>query len=242
MIAICKRPTKRLVKNIQYEIESMWNDGTNHRWLEGKLSIKGIGRFSVANFTDINGNGLPKTNIATQVRSAVHIAGLKFEDLKAGDVLVCMSSSYKALVEGGMYQIEKVVDKNTPMNYSGRSWTHTVRKIKFVGVQRSLNFSSWRFRALSAEESREISLNQLLHGQEAPVIKKKPAKKIDLVPNKERLLVEILMKSVLDKNRHAITIPEWACQKTAPNMELDPSDFSSLMQMPLNEIIKLMEN
>ena len=47
MIVVCKRPTKRLIKGVRYEVENLWNDGTSQRWLEGKVSIKDIGRFSV---------------------------------------------------------------------------------------------------------------------------------------------------------------------------------------------------
>lgn len=242
MIAICKRPTKKLVKGARYEVDSLWNDGSNQRWLEGRLYIKGIGRFVVGNFTDINGNELPKINKVNPVQPMPHSARLKFEDLKSGDILICTSGNYKSLVQGGMYQIEKLVDKSTPVqSYNGSTWTRTDQSIKFVGVKRALKFSSWSFRALSSEESRDISLNQLLHDQEAPVIKQKPAKKIDLIPGKERLLVDILFKAVVDTNRHAITIPEWACQKTAPKLELETADFDHLMEMPLKEVLKLME-
>ena len=242
MIAICKRPTKRLVKGARYEVDSLWNDGTNQRWLEGRLYIKGIGRFVVGNFTDINGNELPKINKVNPVQPQPHLTRLKFEDLKSGDILICTSGNYKSLVQGGMYQIEKLIDKSTPVqSYNGSTWVRTDQSIKFVGVKRALKFSSWSFRALSSEESRDISLNQLLHDQEAPVIKQKPAKKIDLIPGKERLLVDILFKAVVDTNRHAITIPEWACQKTAPKLELETADFDHLMEMPLKEVLKLME-
>ncbi len=239
MIAICKRPTKRLVKGARYKIDSIWNDGSSQRWLEGKIFISGIGRFTVGNFTDENGNELPKIKMVSPVPQVVH---LKFEDLKEGDILICKSGNYKSLVEGGMYRIEKLIDNSrTQTGWNGNAWIKHDHKIKFVGVKRSLTFSAWSFRKLTSEESRDISLLSLLEGKEAPVIKEKPAKKIDLMPNKNEVLVDILFRAVTDVNRHAITIPEWACQKTAPKMELDVSDFDSLMDLPLKDVIKLME-
>jgi len=241
MIAICKRPTKRLVKGARYEIDSIWNDGTSQRWLEGRLYIKGIGRFRVDNFTDIDGKELPKIQKVNPVQTTFS-ARLKFEDLKVGDILVCDSGNYKTLVEGGMYQIEKLIDKSaTRTGYNGSTWTHRDENVKFIGVARTLKFNSWNFRRLSAEETREMSLNEILYDQAAPVIKNKPKKKIDLMPNKEKILVDILFKAVVDPNRHAITIPEWACQKTAPKLELELLDFENLMEMPLKDILKMME-
>lgn len=241
MIAICKRPTKRLVKGARYEIDSIWNDGTSQRWLEGRLYIKGIGRFRVDNFTDIDGKELPKIQKVNPVQTTFS-ARLKFEDLKEGDILVCSSSNYKTLVEGGMYQIEKLIDKSAPQTgYNGSTWIRHDQSVKLVGVKRALKFNSWNFRRLSAEETREMSLNELLYDEAAPVIKSKPKKKIDLMPNKERLVIDILFKAVVDPNRHAITIPEWAIQKTAPKLELEAEDFAHLMEMPLKDILNLME-
>ena len=239
MIAICKKPTTKLVKGARYEIENLWNDGTNQRWLEGRLSIAGLGRYRVSNFTDENGKELPATNI---VKPHVAIPRLKFEDLKEGDIIVCTSGNYKSLVQDGMYQIEKLIDRSVQVTgYNGQKWTKYDQKIKLVGVQRALSFTSWSFRKLNSEESREISLAQLLDNKAAPVIKKKPAKKIDLMPNKERVLAEILFKAATDPNRHALSIPEWACQKTAPKLDLKASDFDQFLQMNLLEIFNIIE-
>ena len=94
MIVICKKPTKRLVKGLRYETGSLYNDGTNQRWQEGTVEILGVGRFVVDNFTDTNGNPLPKTNIIVP-RAPIH--NLEFSELTKGDILVCTSDSYKTL-------------------------------------------------------------------------------------------------------------------------------------------------
>ena len=47
MIIVCKKPTKKLVKGLRYEVGNIYNDGTNNRWQEGTVEIIGVGRFVV---------------------------------------------------------------------------------------------------------------------------------------------------------------------------------------------------
>jgi len=239
MIVVCKRPTKRLIKGVRYETGSLWNDGTNQRWLEGKVEILGVGRFSVDNFTDTNGNVLPKTNI---ILPQVQIEVLKFEDLKKGDIVVCKSDSYKTLGKGCMYQIEDL--KSTSYQVTGwnnQPHTRTEQTIKFVGIPRTLKFSSWRFRKLTPQEAREISLNSVLHGEEPAVVKSKDIRKIELVANKELELMHALSKSIIDPNRHHLSIVDWACQKSSANLGLMSSDYDSILNMSLKDILEKIE-
>lgn len=230
MIVVCKRGTNRLVKGARYKVDGLWNDGTNQRWLEGKLFIRGFGRYVVGNFTDENGSPVPRINIAMPQQA---ISRPDFNQIKAGDIMVCTSGAYKSLVEGGMYQVESKIENNV----SRGSWKTTERHIKFVGQKRNLVFNPWRFRLLSAQETREMSLGQLLHNEADQVIREKPKKKIDLVPNKEEMLIGILLRSAVDPKRHAISIVEWACQKVAPNMDLVPEDFAAYLSMSLADVI-----
>ena len=239
MIVVCKRPTKRLIKGVRYEVESLWNDGTSQRWLEGRVSIKDIGKFSIGNFVDENGNDLPKIKI---IKPLVPIQRMVFSDLKEGDILICTSDNYKTLLNGGMYRIEKLYSVSTQKTgLNNMVHTYTEQHIKFEGVSRKLKFNTWTFRQLNSEESREISLNTLLNDEEAPVIKSQNIKKIDLMSNKDTVLIEILAKSIIDPNRHHLTIPEWACEKVASKLSLEVSDFEYLMDMPLREVLELLE-
>ena len=233
MIVVCKRPTKRLIKGVRYEVDNLWNDGTSQRWLEGRVGIKDIGRFSVKNFVDENGNEVPKVKI---VKPLVPIQRMIFSDLKEGDILVCTSDNYKTLLKGGMYRIEKLYSTTTQKT----GWNYTEQHIKFEGVTRKLKFNTWTFRQLNSEESREISLNTLLNDEEAPVIKSQKIKKIDLMSNKDLVLMEILSKSIIDPNRHHLTIVEWACEKVATKLSLEVSDFEYLMDIPLRDILKIL--
>lgn len=240
MIVICKRPTKRLVKGVRYETGSLYNSGNNARWQEGTVEILGIGRFTVENFTDINGNPLPKTDIIIQ-RAQVEV--LKFEDLKKDDILVCTSDKYKTLGKGCMYQIEEVKSKSEQrIGWNKQSYTHTEKTVKFVGIPRTLKFSSWRFRKLTPQEAREISLNSVLHGEEPAVVKSKDIRKFELVSNKDLELMSALSKSIIDPNRHHLSIIDWACQKSATNLGISPEDYTTILNMSLKDILEKIES
>lgn len=239
MIVICKRPTKRLVKGLRYEAGSLWNSGNNQNWIEGKIDILGIGHFSVDNFTDTNGNPLPKTDI---IISTVREDVLKFEDLKKGDIIICKSDSYKTLGKGCMYQIEELKSTSiTRTGWNNQSYTHTEQAIKFVGIPRTLKFSPWRFRKLTDQEAREISLNSVLNGEEPAVVKSKDIRKIELVSNKEFELMNVLSKSIIDPNRHHLSIVDWACQKSSINLGIKPEDYEALLNMSLKDILDKIE-
>jgi hypothetical protein len=120
-------------------------------------------------------------------------------------------------------------------------YTNTEQYIKFEGVKRKLKFNNWNFRKLNSKEAREISLNSLLNGEEAPIIKTQNIKKIDLMENKDSVLMDILAKSIIDPNRHHLTIVEWACDKVASKLSLEVSDFEYLMDIPFRDILKLLE-
>ena len=235
MIVVCKRPTKKLVKGLRYEVQNLWNDGKNQKWLESKVEIKGIGRYSVDNFTDIDGKPLPAINIATP---RPQYQSLKFEEIKEGDILVCTSDSYKTLAKDAMYRVAKVIQKTKDYkSYNGSIHQKVDKSIQFEGQKRTIRFSSWRFRKLTSEESREIQLSSILNGEKPPVIIKS-ARKIDLVTNKEQVLMTLLAKSVLDSNRHHLSILEWAIQKVGNNYSITEDDYKSILELPLKEVLE----
>lgn len=238
MIVICKKASKKLVKGLRYDVQNLWNDGKNQRWLEGKVEIKGFGRYTVKNFTDIDGKPLPNVNVLNP-RTVTKI--LEFSELKKGDILICTSDNYKTLVKGGMYRIESLKEVNqTYKSYSGQNFTRSEKTIKFEGIKRTLKFSSWRFRKLSANESREISLNSILTGEKPNILTSK-IRKIDFVPNKNVELMNVVSKSIIDPNRHQLSILEWACQKTGCSLDINQKDFDELLGMNLGQILDLLD-
>ena len=99
-------------------------------------------------------------------------------------------------------------------------------------------FNSWGFRSLTASEQREIALSQVLDGQEPNIIQSQKIRKIDLVQDKNPVLMKALCQSILDPNRHVLSVVDWACQKTADKWNLKPEDFQELLNKPLSEILR----
>ena len=239
MWIICNKNTKKLVKGLKYKVNGLWNSGNNQKWLEGKVEIVGFGRYVVNNFTDINGNPLPNSDIIPQPAS---YNKLEFSELKKGDILVCISDNYKTLVKNGMYKIDEVVEKSEQKKgWNNVMYTSHDRTIKFEGISRRLKFSHWRFRKLTPQESREISLGSLLDGEEAKVIKTIDIRKIDMVLNKDLELLKNLSKSIIDEGRHHLSIIDWACQKSGANLGITTDDYATILNMSLKDILEKIE-
>lgn len=240
MIVICKVSNKKLLKGHRYEVFELWNSGKNQRWLEGKLHLKGFGRYSVTSFTDSSGN--PIANIDYKSSSVSTQQILRYEDVSEGEVLICTSDRYKTLAKDRMYRIEKLQKKETQRGQGSHTWIHRECKVKFEGVNRTIKFSGWSFRKLTPEELREISLNTILHDKQPDIIKTSKIRKIDLVPNKEKSLMNFLSMSILDTNRHHLSIVDWACQKTGEKFGITPEDYKSLLELPLKDILEKINN
>jgi hypothetical protein len=239
MIVICKKATKKMVKGLRYEVLNLHNDGTSHRWQEGKVEILGFGRFVVGNFTDTDGNPLPQIKIVNPIP---RVANLEFSDLKKGDILVCRTDRYKTIAKDAMYKIESLKEVVTvKAGWNKQPYNHTERSIKFEGLPRSMKFNSWVFRKLTPEESREISLNKILHDEDAKVVTDSKTRKIDLVINKNLELMKNLSKSIIDENRHHLSILDWSCYKTGSMMGIVKEDYNELMNMSLKDILELIE-
>ena len=239
MIVICKKGTKKMVKGLRYEVLNLWNDGTCARWQEGKIEILGFGRFVVGNFTDTDGKPLPKIKI---VKPRPVLKNLEFSELKKGDILVCKSDRYKTIAKDAMYKIESLKEVVTvKTGWNKQPYNHTERSIKFEGLPRSMKFNSWVFRKLTPEESREISLNKILHDEDAKVITNSKTRKIDLVINKNLELMKNLSKSIVDENRHHLSILDWSCYKTGSMSGIVKEDYNELMNMSLKDILELIE-
>lgn len=228
-----------MVKGLRYEVLNLWNDGTCARWQEGKIEILGFGRFVVGNFTDTDGKPLPKIKI---VNPLPRVVNLEFTNLRKGDILVCKSDRYKTIAKDAMYKIESLKEVVTAkMGWNKQPYNHTERTIKLEGLPRSMKFNSWVFRKLTPEESREINLNKILHNEDAKVITDSKTRKIDLVINKNLELMKNLSRSIVDENRHHLSILDWACYKTGSTMSIVKEDYNELMNMSLKDILELIE-
>lgn len=238
MIVICKKESKRLIKGFKYEVQYLRNT-PNPRGNTGRISIKGIGRYSVDTFTDINGNEIAKIDYSAPVEEIV-VKEFKFENLVKGDFLMCKVDKYKTLIKGNIYKIESVNTTTTEsIGHGGRKYTYTNNFVKFEGTQRKLKFSNWCFRPLTTGELREITLNKVLKDEDFKVIDMKKYRKIDLIKNKDEELMKIISKSILDPNRHYLSIIEWGCKLS--NLDINKDDYDYLLNLSLKDILEKIE-
>jgi hypothetical protein len=239
MVVICKKGTIKLVKGLPYQVVALENTKKDRI---GRVWIKDIGWYTVNNFETTDGKTLPKIDIAYKSENIEE--PLEFSQLVKGDILICKGDSYKSLVKGGMYRIENLLSvSKQAKNWSGGTYTHIDNYVKFEGVSRRLMFSSWRFKKLPTDQAREMVLEQILNDAPDKITKTdfKNLRKIEHIQNKDEELMLVLAKSILDGNRHKLSIVEWAVKQLGKKMDLERSDYSHLMNMKLKDILKLID-
>lgn len=235
MRVICKTNTTKLVKGATYEVARLWNKNSGNR---ARVSLKGLGSYVVKNFTQMDGTPLPQIDWEDPTfKNQQYNTGYIKEPhtLKKGDIIACRWDS-KYLTSGKMYRISDIV--TTEKSYgSGSKYKET--KIKIEGFNRWLN--PYRFRLLSQEESRDLSLNEIFETpQELSV--DKSVRKLDTIESikQRKIILSILFGAILDQYRNSLTITEWAVQKTGKKWDLTEEDLKPYLHLTLQEIIELM--
>lgn len=178
MRVISLKSNSKLLKGVVYEADSFNNTNTGSRWDQHRVRIQyptgGYGSYLCKNFTDTNGNALPAINYVNPNRQTVE--RFDINALKANDIVVCNSDRYKYLVKGGKYRISEVLNLNT--------WS---AEIKLEGYNRKIRFTTWAFRKLSLQETREITLSQIFNQPENFSVEF--VRKFDKETNKTKILV-----------------------------------------------------
>lgn len=238
MKVISKKGNRKLLKGHVYETDFFNNDhnqvraNQNYRYSYKRISIKDRGYYSVDDFTQTDGKPLPEIVYDRQVK----VEPTKITDLKKGDVIVCLSDQrFKYLIKGGKYRIADVRIKNSTSYWSGSRGD-----IRLEGYNRWLKWSTWRFRKLTIQESRDLALSQIFDKEENFSVEFK--RKFELKSDKDIVLVETLAKSILDKNRHQLGIMDWGIEKSGEHFKLTKEDFTHLMDKPLKEILEMFDN
>ena len=234
MKVISKKGNRKLLKGHVYETDFFNNDQTqtnqNFRYTYKRISIKERGWYNVDDFTQTDGQPLPKTVYDKQVK----VEPTKITDLKKGDVLVCLSDQrFKYLIRGGKYRIAEVRVTNASSSWGGGD-------IRLEGYNRWLMWSNWNFRKLNLQESRDLALSQIFDKEENFSVEFK--RKFELKSDKDVVLVETIAKSILDKNRHELGVLDWGIEKSGGHFKLTKEDFTHLMDKPLKEILEMFDN
>jgi hypothetical protein len=230
MIVIAKRNTKRIIKGHRYEVDRIFS--------MGRILIRGIGSFQLSGFTDTNGNEIKPVDWTSTSYVPRTYQKIDFSKLKKGDILVCRNNNYKSFIKDKMYKIlDLKIKKVSYKSWNGSTIVREEEFVKFVGINRWIKLNSWSFRVLNTNESRELSLRTLL-SEEVDIVMDPSLRGIDVIDEKESELIKILAKSILDPNRHHLTVIEWACSKIGNNLRVNPSDFDPYLNLTLREILE----
>lgn len=220
MIVIATKSTKRIIKGLRYKAVSLSNATSPIG--KGSVEIENMGWYSANSFTTIDGEPLPSIRF-NKPYVAPTLVG---DDIKPNDRLVCITDSYKNFKNERIYEVERIDRLTTSYNY-------TRFKIKFKDISRSVYFNPYSFRKMTVDEVRREALNVFFDETDEDV-------EDNVCVNKNKELIMLLAKSILDKNRHHLSIVEWGIQQLSSNKILS-SDYDILMDTKLKDILNILE-
>jgi hypothetical protein len=110
--------------------------------------------------------------------------------------------------------------------------------VKFAGISRKMKVTPWSFRKLNPDELREQALSHILDNEEVKVIISSDKRNIELVEDKDDTLLKTLAKSILDPNRHHLSILEWASKKVGDKLQIETKDYDPYLNMTLAQLLE----
>ena len=165
MRVIAKKNTTKLVKGAEYEVLKLSNSPTE-KFKKIIVKVGDQNYYSTPNnFTLLDGSNMPEKDWEShdyktdkEVRKDTRIVDVR--NFKKGDIVICNYSS-KYFERNNMYRITDThySEKQVKSTWSSTPRTITEQKIKVEGYNRWMNIH--RFRLLTPQEKRNISLNGL---------------------------------------------------------------------------------
>ena len=241
MKVLHKTGTKRLLKGFAYDVLKMQNapNLSKSSYYRTFIRLKDFGNFRPTSFTDMNGNELPEIDwISSEFKETS--TRLEYSHLKVGDILVCQTDRFTKLTKDGRYKISELSEKKDIPKRLGVY--HKLQYIKFEGYERKFQFNSWTFRKLSLSETRQVGLSSILENKTESFSVNTSSRKIDMLGDKNLKLIENIARSIVDYNRHGISVIDWACKMTGKNLGITPEDYNELIKMPFHEILKYIDS
>jgi len=224
-VLVCKSDRyKTFVKNGMYKIEDLIVDK------KSKLSFK-TNQSNSLGLSVRGAKSIIKHNLPSTVNLSLQNQNLIF----SGSPTTYGSHSFIIKLDG---------HDDVKGKISFNNWGHSNisddsdKYIKFVGVVRKMKFNSWVFRKLNAEEAREQALSHILDGEELKVITSTDKRNIELVEDKDDILLKTLAKSILDPNRHHLSIVDWASVKSGDKLQIESKDYEPYLNMTLAQILE----
>jgi len=147
VICINARNSTKLLKGATYVATCIYTSHTTER----KITLKNIGTYSLANFTDIDGKSLDYHKDFGSYR-----APLDSEKNYTGQFVRCRYSSGKSFKEGEIYYVENEKREKTK-TYGGNFINNIMLKIR--GVRNYVN--PYRFEEIPIKEQRSIKLKNI---------------------------------------------------------------------------------
>jgi hypothetical protein len=247
MNVICIKPTSKLVKDGVYKAVQINNHNTQgYSFFRSTIRIylngNSIQTFPLQSFKPSVGDTFQQTNwvcpdyqILLNERAETKID----KNIKSGDYVIPLHDSLKTLIRGRKYKVKEVSIYEHKSSNGSVSWVDI--KLKLDGSNRF--YSSWNFRKCTQQESREIGLKELFDEQSDTEKVNKFKRKFDYytVEEKMKLLLQFTLSSANDRFRNQMDIIDWAVSKSAKQYKIIRSDFDSIKDLTLSEILDLLK-
>lgn len=227
MKLVCIKGNKKLLKGQSYDCDyidtTLYTWGGNFTRRINRVNIVGFGQYSVSGFRFEDGTKIPNDYKYDKRPGNNGYDPDYKKDINVGDWVICKTNSIKTLIQGQRYQVEDVIKATGSIAWNNK------HKIKLKGSKRFIDFG-WNFSLVPKDESRDIALGALFGDS---VINGEVGK----IDDKENLLIKMIARSILDPNRHKLSIVEWAVEKYG-KCGISEDDFKSLLNKKLKTILE----
>lgn len=247
MKVICNTNTTKLVKGATYDVVVISNIASPSRsFIIVSVSGKGV-RGNIKSFSNLDGTPIasdykaPSASIEPIDDYKLRLTNEGVKDLKKGDYVVSTYSS-KTIEKGRMYIVSDVnyTEKQVARTFGSGTYTIVNAKLKVNGYGGWL--SPYRFRKLSVQESRDVSLSVVMD-EEVKVDKANSDRRLDRQneDRKRKMLLGSLFQAIMDPYRNNMSVVEWAVKKTGKKYGLTEDDLKPYLNMKLSQIVKMLE-
>jgi len=235
MKVICVTPTQSLVTGCIYEVSQIHVDSIQVFLKKDLLSSFVIKK----HFTKLDGSMIDSVHRYRSEKYLEYISDRSsrilrndLTKLKVGDYVIPTKDTFKSLIHRKSYRITDI--KITPKPYSAT-------KIKIEGISRWYKIYSFTICPPEVSRAYNIDLITGSENNEVITIKDPKEKKINYLKNDEKILVliDLLFRSKMDKNRNNLDIIDWAIKKRNNPYRLKREDFDQVLGLDLKQIVEI---
>lgn len=253
MKVVCNKNTGSLVKGAIYNVQSLKNkiDRTNSSF-RSVIIVDANNNFirttwginSPKPFSNLDGSAISEIDWESDdYKYHLHKRdNLKIVDvrkLKKGDFIYCNFET-KHFIRGKIYKISDLLYEET----QGKYRPIVTQKVKIDGYNQWL--STYKFRLCTAQEIREISLNNVFEETNdniASVSETKNQRYLERYTDKQQkiLILSTIFDSIRDTNRNNLSVVDWAVNKKGKLKGIKIDDIKPFLNLKLSEIVKMLD-